>query len=703
MRFFIYLFLCLSFDFSNVTTATYLSGKVTDDKTGEELIGANIVLSKEGVFVAGACTDFDGHYKIALDPGTYEVEVSYVGYPTNKIAGVVAKSGKDNRLDVQMSSGGVMLDEVCVVQYKVPLIKQDNTTSGGIITSEQIRNLPTKDISSLAIATAGLSVSNEGSNIRIRGSRERVDYYYVDGVRVENYLLGGTPAALENPVTPQQTISPRNPQPKISPITEPISNTEEYISIRENDFIAPVEEAFSTFSIDVDHAAYSIVRRDILRGHKPAQDAARTEEMVNYFNYEYPAPGGAAPFDIYTELGECPWNRDHQLLHIGLQGAQLDWKETPGSNLVFLIDVSGSMRRANKLDLLKPSFKLLVEQLRPEDKVSIVVYAGAAGLVLPATPGNEKNKIIDAIDQLRAGGSTAGGKGIQLAYKVAKENFIKGGNNRVILATDGDFNVGVSSQEGLKSLIEEKRKEQIFLTVLGCGYGNLKDNRLETLADCGNGNYAFIDNLQEAKKVFVNELTGTLYTIAKDVKIQVVFNPKTVDSYRLIGYENRLLAAKDFENDTKDAGELGAGHTVTALYEIIPRKNGRRKKNSAALDWESDLFPKHYKAYQKPSNRHLVTLKLRYKQPEESHSQLIEKLLDYRPLALGNTSDNYRWSAAVAGFSLLLRDSKYKGDLTMQQVKELANSGMGADIYGYREEFVKLVELYENLEMVSGR
>ena len=352
---------------------------------------------------------------------------------------------------------------------------------------------------------------------------------------------------------------------------QPAWNTEEYDAVHENIFHGALQNPLSTFSIDVDAASYSNMRRFINNGQRPPVDAVRIEEMVNYFDYSYQQPEGENPFRVYTEISSAPWNEKHKLVHIGLQGKIIPTENLPASNLVFLIDVSGSMESPNKLPLLKASFKMLVQQLRDQDRVAIVVYAGAAGLVLPSTSGSDKKTIIEALEKLEAGGSTAGGAGIQLAYAIAKQNFRQGGNNRVILATDGDFNIGESSNGGMERLIEQKRNDGIFLTVLGFGMGNYKDSKMEILADKGNGNYAYIDTILEAQKVLVNEFVGTLFTIAKDVKLQIEFNPTKVQAYRLIGYENRMLKSEDFNNDKKDAGELGSGHTVTALYEIIPQ------------------------------------------------------------------------------------------------------------------------------------
>jgi len=468
----------------------------------------------------------------------------------------------------------------------------------------------------------------------------------------------------------------------------PVHNTEEYNAINENIFHNPARTPLSTFSIDVDAASYSNIRRFITSSQMPPKDAVRIEEMINYFDYKYPQPEGQDPFSVNTELAICPWNTDHYLVHIGLQGKDIATENLPPSNLVFLLDVSGSMNQANKLPLLKSAFKLLVDKLRPEDKVSIVVYAGAAGLVLPPTSGNQKETIINALDRLQAGGSTAGGQGIKLAYKTARQNYLPEGNNRVILATDGDFNVGESSNAGMERLIEEERKSGVFLTVLGFGMGNYKDSKMEILADKGNGNYAYIDNILEAKKVFVNEFGGTLFTIAKDVKIQVEFNPNVVQGYRLIGYENRKLRDEDFNNDKKDAGELGSGHTVTALYEIIPV--GVKNQYTGSID---PLKYQENEAVKKINyGSEMMTVKLRYKQPDGNTSKLLSKIVKNKVSEFENTSDNFRFSASVAGFGMILRDSEFKGSSDFKQVIEWANTAKGQDKNGYRAEFIRLIE-----------
>jgi Ca-activated chloride channel homolog len=468
-------------------------------------------------------------------------------------------------------------------------------------------------------------------------------------------------------------------------------NTEEYDKIDENTFYDVVKSPLSTFAADVDAASYANARRFIMQDQLPYKDAVRTEEFINYFSYDYKQPTNEHPLSINMEYSDCPWNDDHKLIHIGLRGKNLNKEEQKPSNLVFLLDVSGSMDSPKKLPLLKRSFKLLVEQLSPKDKIAIVVYAGSAGLVLPSTSGEEKGRILKALDQLQAGGSTAGGAGIQLAYKVAKENFIEEGNNRVILATDGDFNIGISSTSELVRFIETKRDEGIFLTVLGFGTGNYKDNRLQELADRGNGNHAYIDNILEAKKVLVNEITSTLYTIAKDVKIQVEFNPIKIKSYRLVGYENRMLDDKDFEDDTKDAGEIGAGHTVTALYEVV-------------LADEKDLQDKNELKYQEMkvkevafNTNEILTVRIKYKDPEEEKSREISKVLTGDPIRLDNSSDNFRFSAAVAQFAMILRDSEFKESANIESVLDLAESATGKDVYDYRDEFLDLVERVEIL------
>ena len=473
-------------------------------------------------------------------------------------------------------------------------------------------------------------------------------------------------------------------------------NTEEYDRIQENGFKSVADTPLSTFSIDVDPASYSNMRRFINRGELPPADAIRTEELVNYFSYDYPKPTGNDPVKITVEAGTCTWNTAHRLVRIGLKAKEIPTEQVPASNLVFLIDISGSMGGANRLDLVKSSLKLLVNNLRNKDKVAIVTYAGSAGVKLEATSGGDKQKIREAIDELTAGGSTAGGAGIHLAYQIAKKNFISDGNNRIILCSDGDFNVGVSSAEGLEQLIEKERKSGVHLTVLGYGMGNYKDKKIQVLAEKGNGNHAYIDNLQEANRVLVGEFGATLHTVAKDVKLQVEFNPSQVQAYRLIGYESRLLKDEDFNNDAKDAGDMGAGHTVTAFYEVIPA--GVKNEYVGKVD---DLkYQKKEKMTLKPTGSdELLTVKLRYKAPDKDVSRKME--LPFVDNKGDSVSSDFRFASAVAMFGQLLRDSDFKGTADYDKVIKLAKQGVNNDERGYRREFIRLVEAAKGLEKTS--
>jgi Ca-activated chloride channel family protein len=464
------------------------------------------------------------------------------------------------------------------------------------------------------------------------------------------------------------------------------NNTEEYSKITENNFKDVKQNPLSTFSIDVDNASYSNIRRYVDNSQLPPAGAVRIEEMINYFDYEYPNPTGEHPFSVMTEIGECPWNNQRQLIHIGIQGKKLDYQNLKPSNLVFLIDASGSMDYDNKLPLLKKSLALLLDQLSEKDRVAIVAYAGSAGLVLESTPATEKNTILKALNKLEAGGSTAGGEGIQLAYKVATDNLISDGNNRVILATDGDFNVGASSTDQLIDMVREHASKNIYLTILGFGMGNYKDYRMEEISNSGNGNYFYIDEIKEAEKVFVREMRANMFTIAKDVKIQIEFNPNKVKAYRLIGYENRVMQNEDFENDKKDAGELGAGHTVTALYEIIPASSKEEIPKAGELKYQST------QTTTASTSNEVMTVKLRYKPLKEETSKLIEMPVSDNPLKLAETSNNFRFSAAVAQWGLILRNSEFKGTASYENVIELAKKSIGKDEFGDRAQFIRLVE-----------
>lgn len=470
---------------------------------------------------------------------------------------------------------------------------------------------------------------------------------------------------------------------------------EGYDNIKENEFQKVTDHPLSTFSIDVDAASYSNVRRLINEGHLPTPGAVRIEEMINYFSYNYPQPVNDKPFSITTESSPCPWNENHQLVMIGLQGKKIETDKLPPCNLVFLIDVSGSMMQENKLPLVKSSLNLLAEQLRPQDKIAIVVYAGSAGLVLPST--NDKTKIKEAINSLEAGGSTAGGAGIKLAYQTAQENFLKDGNNRVILCTDGDFNVGASSDDELENLIEQKRSSGVYLTVLGYGTGNYQDSKMQKLADKGNGNHAYIDNISEAKKVLISEFGGTLFTIAKDVKLQVEFNPASVRGYRLIGYENRMLAKEDFNNDKKDAGEMGSNHTVTALYEVIPANAPEDDNEQGTVDplrYQSKKQRKHSASLA----NELMFVKVRYKRPDEDSSNLMEVSVKTNSQIASN---NMRFASAVATFGMVLRNSTFKGGSNYKMIKTLATSGIENSNDTYKKEFLELVKKAEQLKSTA--
>ena len=463
-------------------------------------------------------------------------------------------------------------------------------------------------------------------------------------------------------------------------------NAETYKEIKENSFVAVAQQPVTTFSADVDRAAYANVRRIIGYGQIPPKDAVRIEEMVNYFDYDYPVPeeGSVSPLRASPELAPAPWNPNHLLLRIGLQAKKIDLAQAPPSNIVFLIDVSGSMDEENKLPLLQSSFKLLLGQLRPDDKVAIVTYANGTKVALPSTRVKDKEKIIKVLDNLYASGGTSGGRGIQLAYEQAQKSFIKNGNNRIILATDGDFNIGINNTTDLEKFIEKQRESGIYMSVLGFGMGNYRDDMAETIADKGNGNYAYIDNITEAKKVLVNELSGTLFAVAKDVKLQLEFNPKYVKEYKLIGYENRMLANEDFTNDKKDAGEIGAGHTVTALYELVPSDG----KVAQSLRYQSQELN------EKGKGNELGFLKIRYKDPKVKDAKSVEitEPLVFNKKALKETSTDYRFAASVAEFGILLRDNSNKANATYDQVIELAEGAIGKDPEGYRKEFVRLVK-----------
>ena len=516
----------------------------------------------------------------------------------------------------------------------------------------------------------------------------------VSGQKIINVVLEEDNVALQEVVVTTGYVGKRNRKKDKQKKTVAYSIYEEsretYKAIDESGFKSTAKDPVTTFSADVDKASYSNVRRMLNYGQKPHKDAVRIEELINYFDYNYapPSEGSKTPLNATTTLSSCPWNPDNYLLRVGLQAKKIDLAKAPPSNIVFLIDTSGSMDEPNKMPLLKASFKLLLDNLRPEDRIAIVVYASQTGIALPSTSAKEKEKISKVIDDLVASGSTAGGAGLQTAYEVAEKNFLPKGNNRIILATDGDFNVGISSRDELQRLVEEKRNNGIYISVLGYGMGNYRDDMAETIANKGNGNYAYIDNFTEAKKVLVNEFGGTLYTVAKDVKLQLEFNPQYVKEYRLVGYENRTLANEDFEDDKKDAGEIGAGHTVTALYELIPAKG-------ATTDGL-----RYQKQVKEGFANELAFLKIRYKDPVVKDAKSVEEStpIPFSLTDLTQTDDDYRFAAAVAEWGMLLRNSKYKAKSSYKQVIDLAKNAIGKDEEGYRKEFIRLVELSEKIK-----
>ena len=565
-------------------------------------------------------------------------------------------------------------------------------TSNGTVTdvngnySMKVEQGKTLVFSFVGYETQELKVSNAEMNVSLKPSNAALEEVVVMGYGVQRKT--SVVGAVSKLVADMSYISSA---PAYSYDSE---KNEEYSSFAENRFKDAKSDPLSTFSLDVDVASYSNIRRMINQGQKPTKDAVRVEQFINYFSYDYPNPSGKHPIGVLTETQPCPWNKDHLLVRIGVKAKEVPSEKLPPSNFVFLIDVSGSMFSPNRLPLVKSSLKLLTNNLREKDCVSIVVYAGAAGEILPSTSGADKQKIFEALDKLEAGGSTAGGAGIELAYKVAQKNFIKDGNNRVILCTDGDFNVGVSSEKGLESLIEEKRKTGVYLTVLGYGMGNYKDSKLQTLSQKGNGNHAYIDNLQEANRVLVQEFGSTMYAVAKDVKMQVEFNPAYVNAYRLIGYENRLLNREDFNDDAKDAGELGAGHTVTAFYEIIPAGVEHPYGGVDELKYRQ---PAPSLSMQGLFNNEMMTVKLRYK-PLGSESSVRMEI----PVLLSDKNKtpgaDFTFASAVAMFGQLLRNSDFKGTSSYDDVVALARKGFGEDRQGYRHEFARLAEAMKQLD-----
>jgi Ca-activated chloride channel family protein len=603
----------------------HVTGTVYEKDDGTTIIGASVRVSGTTIF---AVTDVTGSYAIDVPDANTRLVVSYIGYKTK-----IVKIGKNNVVNIYLEPSSAMLNEVAITGYSSQLKKTLMGSSSTVYNSLQGRE-------------AGVNAVTTGNN----GSASHLHINCI-----------ASPAASDN---------------------------ESYSTITENGFNTVKSNPLSTFSVDVDAASYSNVRRFINNGQLPPANAVRIEEMINYFSYNLPGPTNGEPVAIHTELSSAPWNTKHRLLRIGLKAVTIDANKLPPSNLVFLIDVSGSMGQLNKLPLVKASMKMLTAKLRPQDRVAIVTYAGHAGLALASTSGSQKETIMEAIDNLNAGGSTNGGEGIKLAYRIAKENFMRKGNNRIILATDGDFNVGPNSDEDMETLIVMERESRVAISIMGFGMGNLKDSKMETMADKGNGNYAYIDNITEARKALITEFAGTLFTVAKDVKLQMEFNPAKVQAYRLLGYEDRMLNKEDFNDDRKDAGDMGSGHTVTALYEIVPA--------GIKDDYAGSVDPLKYQKTERVSagsgSGEMLTIKFRYKKNDSSASKMDLLTVKDRPEDFKSASADLRFAAAVAEFGMLLRNSQFKQQSTFDQVISIAKYAKGEDQEGYRSEFVRLAE-----------
>lgn len=647
-----------------------IHGRVTAAENGLAIPGASVIIKGTNT---GTQTNANGIYSINVPTGFTTLKFAFVGYQTQEIA-----IGKSDSVNVVLKANSTQLNEVVVIGYGV----QRRVSLTGSATTV-LNNTPSVQV----VNDYGNQASKTFGSLQGQAK----------GVAVVNGITAKTPGMQVTQYAPKAMAD------KMVLVSPPVPNgyyatdinDESYKKIQDNKFLNPLTEPLSTFSADVDNAGYSNVRRFINNGQLPPPDAVRIEEMVNYFKYNMDGPKDKEPVAIHTNLAVAPWNTNHQLLRIGLKARTIPADKLPASNLVFLIDVSGSMFEPNKLPLVKSSVKMLVEQLRAKDNVAIVVYAGNAGLVLPSTPGDQKSKIDAAIDGLEAGGSTNGGEGIKLAYKIARENFKKDGNNRIMLATDGDFNVGASSDEDIETLITKERDSKVFLSILGFGMGNYKDSKMETLADKGNGNYFYIDNITEAHKALVSEFSGTLFTVAKDVKIQVEFNPAKVQAYRLLGYEDRMLNKEDFNNDKKDAGDMGSGHVVTAFYEIIPTGVKNEYADSAdKLKYQANAAPQKPAG---PASDEVATVKFRYKQPDADVSKMSLVTVKGDAQAFNKAPDDFRFAAAVAELGLVLRNSEFKGKADFDQLIKIAKGARGNDADGYRAEFVRLAESARSL------
>lgn len=633
-------------------TGRYITGAVMGTSDHLPIPGATVTIAGTAITTQ---TDAGGHYAIHVPDSKRELIFKFIGFKTQRV-----KLGKSDTVNVYLDASQSNLKEV-------------------VVNGRSNQLLPPPKAGDVQIVKP---IGNADVSVDLQGQAEGV-YVTQKNAAINAARIRGTASTQYKSMGYSAYNAP-------APVNE-----ESYKAITENGFNNPADNPLSTFSTDVDAASYSNMRRFINNGQLPPADAVRVEEMINYFKYNLAGPTNGDPVAIHTELSSAPWNPNHRLVRIALKAKTIPTDNLPASNLVFLIDVSGSMDEANKLPLVKSSLKMLVDQLRAKDNVAIVVYAGNAGLVLPSTSGDKKSTIYNAIDNLSAGGSTAGGEGLKLAYRIARENFKTHGNNRIVMATDGDFNVGPSSDGDMEQLIIKERSSKVDLSIMGFGMGNYKDSKVETLADKGNGNYAYIDNITEARKAFVTEFGGTLFTVAKDVKVQVEFNPAKVQAYRLVGYENRLLAKEDFNNDKKDAGDMGSGHTVTAFYEIVPV--------GAKDDYSQSVDPlKYQKTKPAPvtagaNSGELMTVKFRYKQPGGDVSRMSLAIVQDKPVSFNSTSIDFRFAAAVAEFGMMLRGSEYKQGSSFDQAISIAKSAKGNDEDGYRSEFVRLAESARSL------
>jgi Ca-activated chloride channel family protein len=635
-----------------------LTGYKSDTLTAGNAVTLNVFLKKSVVFKVDS---------VEYKPSAYTIN-------ENSTLDEVLKKMKGMTVDANgnITNNGQAVISQPVIRGYVKRNRDQTTGSSYTIVGKEVQDHPVGNVEQLLQGkVAGVNSPNV--------VRSRVNGKEYTGGSIQK-AIKNLPADILEKI---QIIDDYGEQLRLTGI-----NDESYSQIKENQFINPAATPLSTFAIDVDAASYANVRRFINAGQLPPKNAVRIEEMINYFKYNLPEPTSGEPVAIQTELAAAPWNPQPQLVRIGLKAKNVKLDKLPPSNLVFLIDVSGSMDQSNKLPLVKTSMKMLVDQLRPIDNVAIVTYAGSVGVRLESTPATDKKKIKDVIDQLGAGGSTAGGAGIMMAYDIAKKNFLKKGNNRIILATDGDFNVGPSTNKDMKELIEEERGSGVSLSILGFGMGNYKDSKMELLADKGHGNYAYIDNITEATKSMVTEFGGTLFTVAKDVKLQIEFNPGKVQAYRLLGYEDRLMAKEDFNNDTKLGGDMGVGHTVTALYEIIPV--GVKDSFTGSVD--PLKYQKTDEVVKVNNSSEVMTIKFRYKQPDSDKSKMESVTVKDKPLSEANTSIDFRFAAAVAEYGMLLRDSQFKQDSKIEQVITMARKARGDDDNGYRAEFIRLAE-----------